>query len=166
MCQDKTIVAKFNKKAIVIPSNVYFEFVDCIRRAYLSFQENKEDSWEQVIYKHSKVHHIVGKYENCNDTEEKMLKMVLKWNFKNDRNFNKLVEEGIKDPINTDELADKEWLFLRRGVFLSKSQVDMIMCSLDIILQYSFYNQDSKKIVLEFIEYVLSKPKLKTFVQD
>ena len=159
-------LAKFNKKAIVIPSNVYFEFVDCVRRAYQSFQENNDEPWEKVIYRHSKVHHIVGKYENWDDTEEMILKMIIKWNFKNDRSFNKLVEEGLKDPIDTEKLSDKEWLYLRRGVFLSKAQVDMIFCNLETILQYSYYNQDSKKIVLQFIEFVLSKPKLKTFVEE
>ena len=159
-------MAKFSKKAIVIPSNVYFELVDAIRKAYQCFQENKEEPFEQVIYRHSKVHHIVAKYEYSEDTEEMLLKIIIKWNFKNDRTFNKLVEEGLKDPIQTENLSDKEWLFLRRGVFLSKSQVDMIYCNLDRILQYSYYNQDSKKIVMEFIDFVLNKPKLKTFVEE
>ena len=95
-----------------------------------------------------------------------MLKIIIKWNFKNDRSFQNLVEQGLKDPIDTEKLLDKEWLFLRRGVFLSKSQVDMIFWNLETILQYSHYNQDSKKIVLQFIEFVLGKPKLKTFVEE
>ena len=119
-------MAKFNKKAIVIPNNVYFQFVDCLSKAYKCFQEGNEEPWEYVIYRHSKVHHIVGKYEYFEDTEEMILKIIIKWNFKNDRTFNKMVEEGLKDPIQTDELLDKKWLFLRQGVFLSKSQVDMI----------------------------------------
>ena len=161
--------AKFNKKAIVIPSNVYFQFVDTISKAHDSFERNDQESFEVCIYKHKPFHHIVGKYEKADDdsNSEFLLKLIIKWNFKNDRSYQKLVEQGMKDPINiTDPLADKEWLFLRRGVFLSKDQVEMIHMNLSTILQYSYYNQDSKKIVLEFIDYVLSKPKLKTFVQD
>ena len=91
---------------------------------------------------------------------------MIKWNHKLDRIFLKLVEEGLKDPVNTDKKAEKDYLYLRRGVFLSESQVDMIYFNLETILQYSFYNQDSKKIVLQFIEHILSKPKLKSFVQE
>ena len=118
------------------------------------------------MYKHSKIHHVVGKYEYNEDTEDMVLKVMIKWNHKLDRNFLKLVEEGLKDPVNTDKKAEKDYLYLRRGVFLSESQVDMIYFNLETILQYSFYNQDSKKIVLQFIEHILSKPKLKSFVQE
>ena len=55
-------MAKFNKKAIVIPSNVYFEIVNTIRKGKESFDKDSMDCWEEVIYRHSKVHHIVGKY--------------------------------------------------------------------------------------------------------
>ena len=162
-------MAKFNKKAIVIPSNVYFEIVNTIRKGKESFDKDSMDCWEEVIYRHSKVHHIVGKYEHWDDTDpdsEMVLKLIIKWNHKNDRSWNKLVEEGLKDPINTEKLAEKDWLYLKRGVFLSKAQVDMIYYNLDTILQYSYYNQDSKKIVNQFIDFVLGKEKLKTFVKE
>ena len=97
------------------------------------------------------------------------LKIIIKWNFKNDRTFNKSVEEGLAKPINTDDLPEnsKEWLFLRRGIFLSRSQVDIIDCHLDSILQYSYYgNQDNKKIILKFIDFILTNPKMKDFVKD
>ena len=45
-------LAKFNKKTIAIRSNGYFEFVDCFCHAYQSFQENNEEPWEKVIYRH------------------------------------------------------------------------------------------------------------------
>ena len=78
-------MAKFNKKAIVIPSNVYFEFVNCISKAYQHFQDGKEEPFEEVIYRHSKVHWIVGKYEMDEDSEEMNLKIIIKWNFAKDR---------------------------------------------------------------------------------
>ena len=41
--------AKFNKKSIVIPSNVYFEFVDCIRKACQSFKDQTSEAWEVIL---------------------------------------------------------------------------------------------------------------------
>ena len=158
---------KFHNRKIVIPSNVYFEFVDCIRKACQSFKDKTSEAWEVILYKHSRVHWVVGKYEFWEDMDEMGLKIIIKWNFKNDRTFNKSVEEGLAKPINTDDLPEnsKEWLFLRRGIFLSRSQVDIIDCHLDSILQYSYYgNQDNKKIILKFIDFILTYPKMKDFV--
>ena len=89
------------------------------------------------MYKHSKIHHVVAKYEYNEDTEDMVLKVMIKWTHKLDRNFLKLVEEGLKDPVNTDKKAEKDYLYLRRGVFLSESQVDMIYFNLETILQYT-----------------------------
>ena len=77
-----------------------------------------------------------------------------------------MVEEGLKDPIVVDDLAEKDWLYLRRGIFLTKNQVEMIFLNLSKLLEYSYYNADSKKVVLEFIDHIFSKPKLKTFVEE
>ena len=77
-----------------------------------------------------------------------------------------MVEEGLKDPIVVDDLVEKDWLYLRRGIFLTKNQVEMIFLNLSKLLEYSYYNADSKKVVLEFIDHIFSKPKLKTFVEE
>ena len=96
-----------------------------------------------------------------------ILKIIIKWNYKNDRSFNKLVEEGLKEPIIVDdEMSEREWLYLREVVFLSKAQGDTFFGNLDTILQYSYYNEDNKKVVSQFINYVLGKSKLKKFVEQ
>ena len=74
-----------------------------------------------------------------------------------------MVEEGLKDSIVVDDLAEKDWLYLQRGIFLTKNQVEMIFLNLSKLLKYSYYNADSKKVVLEFIDNIFVEEKLKDY---
>ena len=42
----------------------------------------------------------------------------------------------------------------------------MVYAHLSTILEYSFYEQDSKVLVLDFIDYVVSSPKLSKYVLE
>ena len=75
--------ALFTKKAVIIPSNVYFEFINAVRRGFKAFQDGDETPFEMVLYKYSKVHHVVAKYEkweNGGDDCESKFKVQIKWN--------------------------------------------------------------------------------------
>ena len=72
--------ARFSKKSIVIPSSCYFDFVNCVSKAYHCFQANELQHWEVLLFKHSKVHHVMAKFETW-DSDEPWLKINVKWNY-------------------------------------------------------------------------------------
>ena len=49
---------------------------------------------------------------------------------------------------------------------LDSSQVEILQASLEPLMEHSYYEEDSKKIVLEFINYVMSSKKLREFVAE
>ena len=107
--------ALFTKKAVIIPSNVYFVLTNAIKRGTKAFKEGDETPFEILLYKYSKVHHVVAKFEKWeNDLEdgEFKFKIQIKWNFKADRSFNRLVEMGLKDAIDTSNIPG-DWVWLR-----------------------------------------------------
>ena len=99
--------AHFSKKAVVIPSDVYYDFVETIHKAHQSFQVGSDQSWEKLIYKHSKAHHLVGKYAYYNEDSDygTRLGICVKWFFKNDKSFNRLVEDGLCDAIDSAKIT-------------------------------------------------------------
>ena len=155
----------FSKKAIVIPSSCYFEFVNCVHKAHKCFEENDDRPWESLLYKHNKVKHVIAKYEAWED-QPPMFRVNIKWNFAQDKQFARLCEEGLETAIDTSELKDKEWLYIRRACMLDSSQVEILQASLEPLMEHSYYEEDSKKIVLEFINYVMSSKKLREFVAE
>ena len=68
MCLDDTWEALFTKKAIVIPSQSYFELINAVRRAEKSYEENSEEPWEVILFRYSRVNHVVAKYEKFQDS--------------------------------------------------------------------------------------------------
>ena len=164
VCLDDTGEALFTKKAIVIPSQSYFELINAVRRAEKSYEENSEEPWEVILFRYSRVNHVVAKYEKWEDNDP-LFKIQIKWNHKADRSYQRLVEMGVKDAIDTSTLIG-DWLFLKRNAYLDKDQVEMLKVHLATILEYSFYEVDSKKLVLEFIDFVASSSKLRQFVLE
>ena len=160
--------ARFTKKAVIIPSNVYFAFTNSVRKGLEAFENDDQTPFEDILYKYSKVHHVVAKYErweNGTDDEDFKFKLNVKWNFKSDRSWNRMVEMGLKDTIDTSNY-NGNWIWLKRNATFSKDQLEMVHAHLGTILEYSFYEQDSKVLVLNFIEYVLSSPKLRQYVSE
>ena len=111
--------AKFSKKAIIIPSSVYYEFVDTIHKAHQSFQDGSEEPWEKTIYKHSKTHHVIGKYEYHNEDADygTRLSICIRWFFQKDQRFNCLVEEGLNQAIDTTKITGNSH-YLCRGCYM------------------------------------------------
>ena len=159
--------ARFTKKAIIIPSNVYFAFTNAVRKGLQAFHNDVETSFEDILYKHSKNHHVVTKYEKWENSVEDEFKFSLniKWYFKTDRSWNRMVEMGLKDAIETSN-SNGDWIWLKRNATFDQDQLEMVHAHLATILEYSFYEQDSKKLVLEFIDYVLSSSKLRKYVLE
>ena len=138
--------ARFSKKAVIIPSGVYYEFVDTIHKAYQSFQIGSEDHWEKLIYKHSKAHHVVGKYDYYNEDSDygTRLSLCIKWFFKNDKSFNRLVEDGLRDAIDSAKITGDSH-YLRRGCYMDADQLSILYSHLTTLLEFSYYEIDSKK---------------------
>ena len=113
---DQNGKAKFSKKSISIPSSEYVNLINAVDKAYKCFENEKSEAWEILVYMYTKVHHLMARYEIWED--EAVFKLVIKWNFVNDNGWNRLVTDGIKQPIDTSQLLDKQWLHLKRGAYL------------------------------------------------
>ena len=158
---------RFSKKAIVIPSNVYYQFVDCVFKAQESFEQNSDKHWEALIYKHSKAHHIIGKYDYYNEDSDygTRFSICIKWYFKNDRSFNRLVDEGHNLPIDTAKITGDNH-YLRRGCYMDGNQVSILYEHLSTLMEFSYYETDSKKHVSELVDYATTNAKLRDFLKD
>ena len=162
---------KYSKRAIVIPAMVYIDFVKCLQRAHESFQADSKDTWEQLLFKHSSIHQVVARYEiwQSKDSEEPepepLFKVLIRWNYKSDKSFAKLVDSGLKTAIDP-ALQSQDWLFLKRGAYLAKNQVEMLYCSMTTLLEYSYYEIDSKKIIMNFVDFVMASSKLRAYVDE
>ena len=117
-----------------------------------------------IIFKYSRNHHVVAKFESWEDNDP-TFRIQIKWNFRHDRSWNRLVDMGMKDAIDTTNITG-DWLFLKRIASFDKEQHEILEDNLDRLLEYSFYEVDSKKLVLEFIDYVESSQKLRQFVLE
>ena len=84
--------ARFSKKSATIPSSQYVDFVRVVERANASFDAKDSIPWETVLYKFSKTHHLIAKFDIYE--EEPVFKLLIKWNFDNDRSWKKLVDQG------------------------------------------------------------------------
>ena len=159
--------ARFSKKAVIIPSNVYFQFVDTIDRAYQSFQQGSNISWESLIYRHSKSHHIVGKYDYYNDDSDygTRLSLCIKWFFKNDPTFNRLVEDGFREAIDETKIIGDSH-YLKRGCYMNEEQLAILHTNLNTLLEFSYYETDSKTFVLELVNYVVNNAKQRAFLKE
>ena len=159
--------AKFTKKAVIIPASAYFEFVDTITKAHESFQNGSEEHWEKAIYKHSKAHSIIGKYEDFNGDAEygPRLSICIKWFFKLDKSFNRMVEEGTCEPIDTTKITGDHH-FLKRGCYMDNDQVSILHSNLPTLLEYSYYETEPQKYVSEFVDYAMSSSKMRDFLKE
>ena len=70
-----------------------------------------------------------------------------------------------EDAIDTSNY-NGDWIWLKRKATFSKDQLEMVHAHLGTNLENSFYEQDSKVLVLDFIEYVLSSSKLRQYVSE
>ena len=109
--------AKFSPKSIIIPACEYVTFVNVIDKAYRSFEGGEVTTpWDMTVYLYSKVHHLKAKFESWDG--EKTLKFGIKWEFANDHDYNMRVAKESQKPIDTSQLGDQLYLYLKRGVSL------------------------------------------------
>ena len=108
---------------------------------------------------------MVGQFGTYEGTTH--FKTLIKWNFAKDLSWNKVVVDGKREPINTTTLEDKEFLYLRRGVYLSQTQTDVLYYSLEKLLEYSFYEgPNSKPLVLDFVQFAMSDGKIRSWIEE
>ena len=162
---------RFSKRAIVIPASCYIDLTRAIQKAYDCFQrEDPQENFEVVLFRHSKVHHIVARYEtwasdDSPDEPQPAFKILIRWFYKKDSNYQRLVDSGIKPQIDPD-LQSSDSLFLKRGLYLGKDQTEILYHQLETLFEHSFYELDSKEIVMNFVDFVMSKDKLRSFVEE
>ena len=155
--------AKFSTKSVIIPACEFVTLVDVIHKAHKSFEDEKgasERPWDALIYPYTKFHHLIAKFEMFEG--EATLRLSIKWNFAEDPNWNQLVAEGSKKPIDTSELVDKKWLHLKRGFNLKQRHVEALQSQMPSILGSSFQqNQNSRGQLMEFVNRVMANENLR-----
>ena len=72
---------------------------------------------------------------------------------------------GLRDPICDSGLDG--WIWLKKGIYLRRNQLEILHTQMETILQHSFYeNSQSKKQVLDFINHVLSNEEQRKFLAE
>ena len=131
--------AKFSPKSIIIPACEYVTFVNVIDKAYRSFEGGEVTTpWDMTVYLYSKVHHLKAKFESWDG--EKTLKFGIKWEFANDHDYNMRVAKGSQKPIDTSQLGDQLYLYLKRGASLKQRHVEVLRAQIPNILGMSFHH--------------------------
>ena len=83
-----------------------------------------------------------------------------------DKNYLKKVEKGFAEPIEDVE-DGVDYKYLQRGCILSFQNLEILLEHLPALIEASFFErQDSKAMVLKFIDFVLAEPKLKAFIES
>ena len=165
--EEKSGKAKFSSRSLIIPACEYVNFVNVIDKAYRSFQGTGEERpWEILLYSYSRYHHLYARFEMCDG--EVTLKLFIKWNFAADVNWNSLVSQGAKKPIDTSKLKDKEWLHLnKRTVQLKKRHLEVINSQLPTILGLSFQQgPDLSGKIMELVNGVMDNEELAEIMEN
>ena len=156
---------KFSKRSISLPSSYFFIFTNCLRRAKKSFDESDTNPWETVLYKLSKSHEVVFSYHMWD--EEWRFQLGIRWNLTKDKNFQKKLAEAGETMPDIGLLKDKESVYLKRGCYLTKEDVDVLSLHLSQLLQFAYFeNPDTKQMVMDFTDHVIGSPKLRDFVME
>ena len=156
--------AKFSPKSIIIPACEYVTFVNVIDKAYRSFEGGEVPTpWDMTVYQYSKVHHLKAKFELWDG--EKTLKFGIKWEFANDCDYSGRVAQGSQKPIDTSQLGNQLYLYLKRGVSLKQRHVEVLRAQMPTILGMSFHHQMSGQI-MGFVDGVMSNENLRSFLTE
>ena len=141
---------RFGKRAIFLPQTVFKNFSECLRRAFQIFQDHEEDSdiantgFSKLLYKYTKVHHVYASFGKFEDGDPCFL-ITTKWFFRQDRQYEKLVASGQADQINSEGLDGRDFLWLKKGDFLPKNEVEILHSQWQTILEHSFYENSLKR---------------------
>ena len=58
---------RFSASSIVIPSKNFVEFTQVVKKAYKALKDESEEKFEDLIYKYSSTHFLMGKYQPWQD---------------------------------------------------------------------------------------------------
>ena len=99
---------------------------------------------------------------------EVTLKLFIKWNFAADVDWNSIVSQGTKKPIDTSKLKDKEWLHLNKTTLqLKKRHLEVIHSQLPTILGLSFQQgPDLSGKIMEFVNGVMDNDDLTEMMEN
>ena len=117
------------------------------------------------MYNYSRHHQLIARFEMWED--ELTLKLLIRWNFAEDVNWNKAVAAGSKKPIDTSKLENKHFLNLKRGVNLKKRHLEVLRSQIPTVLGLSFQQgpQLSGK-VMGLVNGVMADENLKGFLSE
>ena len=105
----------FGKKTVIIPSEAFYDFVGAIKRGHQALKNGSEEKFEDLIYSHKGIHFLVSKHQVWQDKWG--LSLFYKWKWDADKYFLDQVSQGLRDPVNTSNLDDDNYLPTKRGVF-------------------------------------------------
>ena len=119
-----------------------------------------------MLYAYSRYHHLYARFEMWEG--EAALKLFIKWNFAADTQWNELVSQGLKKPIDTSKLEDNEWLHLKkRGVLLRQRHMEVLNSQMPTILGLTFQQSpEVSRQVMGFVNNVIANEELKMFLKD
>ena len=106
---------------------------------------------------------MFGKYEDS----EPCFKILVRWNYQKDRQYQKLVESGERDPVANTSEEQGGWIWLKRGAYLHQAEVEILHAQWLSVLEHSLNpSSNSKSRVLDFINFVISSDTHRLFVQE
>ena len=164
---EQTGKTRFSKKSVYIPASAFKDFCDCLNRANQCFQSGDFTPWEKILTKYTRCHHVIARFRTFEDPQDPVFSVIVRWDFRSDKSYNFLVSKGLRDAINISELENKTFIYLKKGAYIRQSQISVLHAMMSTLLEYSFYEPpESKKKVLDFIEYVLSKENHRNFIKE
>ena len=161
---------RFAKRSVFLPPTAFKSFSECLNRAYQCFLKAENGSpfeeFSKLLYKYTKVHHVLCGFGQYDDSEP-CFSISTKWFFRQDRHYEKLVGSGLADPIQDEGLEDHHYLWLKNGVYLKKSECEILHSQWATILEHSlFANSLNRRKVLEFADYALSNDTSRQYLEE
>ena len=163
--EDKPDVIKFSNRGVAIPATNFFIFTTCCKRAYKCYQTGDTTPWEMVLFKPTRVHEVVAQYHEWES--EMQFRLVIRWEFKKDKNHLRRVKLGMADAVDESRLENANYVYLKqRGCHLTFQNLEIFMEHLPSLIEACFFERDENKVmVLKFIDFVLDNPEIKSFVE-
>ena len=125
------------KKTIIVPNSSFYEFVKVIKRGLDALKNKSNEAFEEVIYKHSNTHSLIGKYQMWQ--QEMTFSLFYIWRHAADKHFLNQIAMGLRDPINTSKLENPDIQPLKLGIFnLKLEDLDIFSVNLDTIIPYTY----------------------------
>ena len=157
---------KFSKRGLILPSSCFFTLTKAVKKAINSFATDDKTEWSMLIFRHSKIHEVFAEYQIYEDVPT--FKIVIKWHFSKDARFLKMCQDGANEVSDLSSLQAKgDFVYLRRGAYLNRESCEILEAHLPTLLEFCYFENSSlKKMTLEFVDFVISDGKLKSYVES